>query len=112
MNRLPVSLEGRSAQLVIVAAMVATGFGLGILFRHGSAGFQTIVAAKVWFPYTSLSARWLDSFWDIPVILVFAQFPAYAAALIIGGLRGRLQPTAFIVTIVHIVAAILSVSLS
>ena len=109
MKLVPVTLEGRSAWLLSVAALVAGLVGLGLAFRHGGEGIQTLLSAKLWFPFALLSARWADSFWDFPVAVLFLQFPVYAVVLTVGGLRGGLRTTAAVIGSLHITAVVLCV---
>ncbi len=103
MNFIPITLEGRVAWLLSVVALVGSFFGVGMLVRHGPDGFQALLAAKLMFPFAALSAQWAESFWDVPLLLMFLQLPVYAVVLTIALLRERLRIAAIAITAVHMV---------
>jgi len=74
--------------------------------KYGAADFQTLLPAKVLFPFAVLGARWVEFFWDIPLLLLFFQFPIYAVILTIAAFRSRTRSTALAVTVMHTIAVV------
>ena len=104
---IPTTLEGRMTWLLTIAALVLGGVGIGMLLRRGGESFATMPSACLLFPFGILARQIIGPAQGGWIAVLFLQFPVYAGALTVGGVRGRLRPTAVALFVVHCVAAVL-----
>jgi len=79
---------------------------VGLAIRFGTSGFPALLAAKILYPFAVLGAHWIDSFWSVPILLLFFQFPIYAVLLVIANFRSQTRTTFVKIAVVHLVAVI------
>lgn len=108
---IPQTLEGRLAWLLSVVAVVSSLIATGALIRLGPETLLDLRSVRLLFPFVVLADRWTESFWDVPVALLFLQFPLYAVAIVVAGVRGGLRPALAAIAIAHAVAAAIALTI-
>lgn len=97
----PSSLEGRLAWLVMIVSILLAIGGLAFAAQSSPSEFQRSEKAKMYFPYASCAAQADVDYWNVTVLLVFFQFPVYAAVCVAGALGGRLRPVVVTLGMAH-----------
>ena len=82
-----------------------------LALKFGGAGFQALLAAKILYPFAVLGASWMDSFWSIPILLLFFQFPIYAVLLVVANFRGTTRTTLAKIAVVHFTGIVLCLAI-
>ena len=96
-----------------IGAVSVFGSGLGVVLalKLGGAGFQALLVAKILYPFAVIGASWIDSFWSIPVLLLFFQFPIYAVLLLVAHFRSTTRTTLAKIAIVHLAGVVLCLAI-
>lgn len=103
---LPATLEGRTAWLIAWIAILGGIGGVVLVFNYAPAEIQQSMSSCILFPFAVLSLYGFSDPWNVPILVAAGQFPAYAVALVIGGVRQRVGSTAMWIGILHLLAVL------
>lgn len=107
MTYLTNTTAGRVTWGLSFAGIIAGIVGIAALMRLGDVGFAAHWRAKLVFPIAVAAYDRLGSFWDVPLLLLFFQFPIYSAVLGLALARDRFREAAVCIVLVHgVVAAV------
>jgi len=95
-----------AGQLLGVASLFLIAIGIGIAIKFGSAGFYALPTAKLLFPYAVLIGHFFDSFWSVPLLFMFFQFPIYSIVLVVANYRNPANRSLLTISVLHVVSVI------
>ena len=100
-------MKNREFWMPVIASLAATPVFLILGLGSAGAGHGDYVLARILFPYTILSALFIDSIVAPFIVLAVVQFPLYGLALGKAAQKGRLLKTLCFILVAHVAAALI-----
>ena len=102
-------IKDRRFWIPVIASLPVTVIFTTLALVTGDFGFETYVAAMIFFPFTMLSVLWFGVIPPAVGIASLFQWPVYGAIIGRAWVRGRVVTVVEVLLLIHLIAAVLAI---